>query len=87
MPTTPLRDQHEKLGARFTDFGAWEMPLQYEGVLAEHAAVRSDVGVFDVSHLGRFVVIGAGSTDLLRALLCNDIARGLSPVALNTRWR
>ena len=51
---------HEALGARFTDFGGWEMPLQYEGVIAEHMAVRQSVGVFDVSHLGRFPVDRAG---------------------------
>jgi aminomethyltransferase len=75
MPVTPLRDEHEALGARFTDFGGWEMPLQYEGVIAEHMAVREDVGVFDVSHLGRFAASGPGATDLLRDHLCNDIAR------------
>ncbi|GMQ93896.1 MAG: glycine cleavage system aminomethyltransferase GcvT [Acidimicrobiia bacterium] len=51
------------------------MPVQYEGVLAEHASVRDAVGVFDVSHLGRFEVAGRGSTELLRTQLCNDIAR------------
>jgi aminomethyltransferase len=75
MPVTPLRDAHEALGARFTDFGGWEMPLQYEGVIAEHTAVREGVGVFDVSHLGRFAATGAGATELLRSHLCNDIAR------------
>lgn len=75
MPATPLRDLHETLGARFTDFGGWEMPLQYTGVIAEHNAVRTGVGVFDVSHLGRFAATGPGATDLLRAHLCNDIAR------------
>ena len=52
MPVTPLRTVHETLGARFTDFGGWEMPVQYDGVIAEHTAVRESVGVFDVSHLG-----------------------------------
>jgi aminomethyltransferase len=51
------------------------MPVQYDSVLAEHEAVRSDVGVFDVSHLGRFEVIGGGATDLLVSQLCNDIRR------------
>ena len=74
MPRSPLHDEHSRLGARFVDFAGWEMPVQYEGVLAEHQAVRSTVGVFDVSHLGRFLVEGQGSTDLLRRLLCNDIA-------------
>ncbi len=75
MPVTPIRAAHEALGARFTDFGGWEMPLQYEGVIAEHTAVRDSVGVFDVSHLGRFAVTGPGATDLLRSHLCNDIAK------------
>ncbi len=74
MLQTPLRGAHEDLGARFTEFAGWEMPLQYEGVVAEHMAVRTGVGVFDVSHLGRFTVDGPGSTDLLRGQLCNDVA-------------
>ena len=75
MPVTPLRAAHESLGARFTDFGGWEMPVQYKGVIAEHTEVRDGVGVFDVSHLGRFAVTGPGATDLLRSHLCNDIER------------
>lgn len=73
MPTSPIHELHLRLNARFTDFGGWEMPVQYEGVLAEHAAVRDSVGVFDVSHLGRFDVSGPGATELIRAQLCNDI--------------
>ena len=75
MPRSPLHEAHEALGARFVDFSGWEMPVQYQGVLAEHTAVRTGAGVFDVSHLGRFSVAGAGTTDLLRSLLCNDAAR------------
>ncbi len=78
MPRSPLHAAHESLGARFVDFSGWDMPVQYEGVLAEHTAVRSDVGVFDVSHLGRFDLDGPGSTELLQTLLCNDIAK-ISP--------
>jgi len=74
MPHSPLHDEHSRLGAKFVDFAGWEMPVQYEGVIAEHQAVRESVGVFDVSHLGRFLVEGSGSTELLRGLLCNDIA-------------
>ena len=73
MPRSVLHEAHEALGARFVDFGAWEMPLQYEGVLAEHAAVREAVGVFDVSHLGRFTMAGPGADDIVQRLLCNDI--------------
>lgn len=72
---SPLHDAHAALGCRFTDFGGWEMPLQYEGTLAEHRAVRTGVGVFDVSHLGRFEVSGVGALDLVAGLLCNDPAR------------
>lgn len=74
MNETPLRSVHEELGARFTDFAGWEMPLQYEGIVAEHMAVRSTAGVFDVSHLGRFSLSGPGATELLRGQLCNDIS-------------
>src|ERR687885_555664 len=49
---TPLFDRHVALGARMVPFAGWEMPVQYDGVIAEHRAVRSDVGVFDVSHMG-----------------------------------
>ncbi len=73
MATSPINELHIRLGARFTDFGGWEMPVQYEGVLNEHAAVRNAVGVFDVSHLGRFDVNGPGVTKVLRRELCNDI--------------
>jgi aminomethyltransferase len=75
MPQSPIHDVHARIGARFTDFGGWSMPVQYNGVLEEHAAVRDDVGVFDVSHLGRFQVSGPGATDVVRSQLCNDITK------------
>jgi aminomethyltransferase len=75
MPQSPIHDVHARTGARFTDFGGWSMPVQYSGVLEEHAAVRNDVGLFDVSHLGRFEVSGPGATDVVRSQLCNDITR------------
>jgi len=75
MPDTPLRAEHDALGARFTDFGGWEMPLQYQGVIAEHMAVRESVGVFDVTHLGRFRLSGDGATAAIRQELCNEIAK------------
>lgn len=75
MMQSPLHGLHETLGARFTDFGGWSMPVQYAGVLEEHRAVREGVGVFDVSHLGRFEVRGQGAAELLRSQLCNDIER------------
>ncbi|MFN2525965.1 MAG: glycine cleavage system aminomethyltransferase GcvT [Actinomycetota bacterium] len=57
---SPLAAAHERLGARLVEFAGWDMPLQYEGVVAEHRAVRERVGVFDVSHLGKLRISGDG---------------------------
>jgi aminomethyltransferase len=70
---TPLHDRHVALGARMVPFAGWEMPVQYEGVIAEHRAVRADCGVFDVSHMGEFEVEGPRATTLLQATLSNDL--------------
>ena len=70
---SPLHSLNEELGARFVDFGGWEMPVQYESVLAEHRAVRATAGWFDVSHLGRFLWRGAGAASALNRLLTNDV--------------
>lgn len=75
MPASPLDPLHAAAGARFTDFGGWRMPVQYESVLDEHRAVRTSAGVFDVSHLGRFEVSGPAAADLVRSQLCNDILK------------
>jgi aminomethyltransferase len=70
---TPLHDRHVALGARMVPFAGWEMPVQYEGVIPEHRAVRADCGVFDVSHMGEFEVEGPRATALLQATLSNDL--------------
>src|SRR6266480_4476249 len=70
---TPLYDRHVALGARLVPFAGWEMPVQYEGVIPEHLAVRNDCGVFDVSHMGEFEVDGPRATALLQATLSNDL--------------
>ncbi|WP_139983994.1 glycine cleavage system aminomethyltransferase GcvT [Nocardioides litoris] len=75
---SPLHDRHLALGAKFADFGGWSMPLQYAGVVEEHTAVRTAVGVFDVSHLGKATVEGPGAADLVNATLTNDLGR-ISP--------
>src|SRR5579884_3369822 len=72
---TPLHDRHVALGARMVAFAGWEMPVQYEGVIAEHKAVRGDAGVFDVSHMGELEVEGPTARDLLQAMLSNDVDR------------
>ncbi|EQM78610.1 glycine cleavage system aminomethyltransferase GcvT [Microbacterium maritypicum] len=62
---TPLRARHEALGASFTDFGGWQMPVRYTSDLAEHHAVRQSAGIFDISHMAEFTVQGSGSADFL----------------------
>src|SRR4030088_3019160 len=70
---TPLPDRHGALGARMVPFAGWEMPVQYEGVIQEHRAVRTDAGVFDVSHMGEIEVEGPRAHELLQSLLSNDL--------------
>jgi aminomethyltransferase len=72
---TPLFDSHVMAGARLVDFAGWEMPLQYEGVLPEHIAVREACGIFDVSHMGEIETSGPGALELLQRLLSNDVAK------------
>jgi len=72
---TPLHGRHAAAGARLVPFAGWEMPVQYEGVIQEHRAVRSDCGVFDVSHMGEFHVEGPNVGELLQSLLSNDLDR------------
>ena len=72
---TPLYDRHVALGARLVPFAGWEMPVQYEGVIPEHLAVRRDCGVFDVSHMGELEVEGPRARELLQSLLSNDLER------------
>ena len=72
---TPLYDLHRELGAKLIDFGGWEMPVQYAGILEEHRAVRERVGIFDVSHMGELEVTGQDSLAFLQWLTPNDVAR------------
>ena len=74
---SPLHDRHAALGAKFADFGGWSMPIEYAGggVLAEHAAVREAVGLFDVSHLGTATVRGPGAAAFVDSCLTNDLTR------------
>ena len=74
---SPLHDRHVALGAKFAEFGGWSMPLEYAGggVLAEHAAVREAVGLFDVSHLGKALVRGGGAAAFVNSCFTNDLGR------------
>ena len=71
---TALYDRHVAAGAKLVEFAGWEMPVQYEGVRAEHMAVRESCGVFDVSHMGEIETSGSGALALLQGLLSNDVA-------------
>src|SRR5215218_9295449 len=75
--TSPLHDRHVAAGAKLADFSGWSMPIEYAGggVLAEHTAVRTEVGLFDVSHLGTATVCGPGAAALVDASLTNDLSR------------
>jgi len=75
---TPLYEQHIVAGAKLVPFAGWEMPVQYQGVIDEHRAVRTDAGVFDVSHMGELEVEGPKAGELLQYVLSNDLTR-LSP--------
>lgn len=73
LKRTPLYDLHLEAGARMVDFAGWEMPVSYAGILEEHRAVRTAVGVFDVSHMGEFTVKGPQAVEFLDHLLTNRI--------------
>ena len=75
LARTPLYERHLSLGARMVPFVGWEMPVQYAGVIPEHRAVRTDCGVFDVSHMGELEVEGPRARELLQGLLANDLDR------------
>lgn len=72
---TPLLDIHRSLGARLIDFAGWDMPLQYSGIIAEHQSVRRACGVFDVTHLGKLSIHGAGAGDALQRALTADVQK------------
>ena len=75
LQRTPLHSRHVAAGARTVPFVGWEMPVQYAGVIPEHRAVRTDCGVFDVSHMGELEVEGPRAHEFLQAVLANDLDR------------
>ena len=81
MPATPKRTQlyeiHKRLGARLIEFGGWEMPVQYSGIVDEHLTVRSNAGLFDLSHMGEIEIRGSGALPLIQKLITNDAANRL----------
>lgn len=75
LKKTPLNEIEKELGGKMVDFGGWELPVQYSGILDEHEAVRTNAGVFDVSHMGELTIRGPQALELLQKTTCNDVAK------------
>jgi aminomethyltransferase len=75
LKRTPLHDRHAAAGARLVPFAGWEMPVQYAGIREEHVAVRTKVGVFDVSHMGEIETRGPDAEAFLQRILSNDVSK------------
>ena len=75
LKKTPLNELHRKMGARMVDFGGWDMPVQYTGVIEEHLAARTTAGLFDVSHMGEIEITGPKALDLVNLLTPNDATK------------
>jgi aminomethyltransferase len=82
---TPLYSRHRDLGARLVEFGGWEMPVSYSGILSEHQAVRQRAGLFDVSHMGEFRIEGSDALAFLQSLVPNDVGKLTINQALYTQ--
>jgi aminomethyltransferase len=75
MKQTPLTNKHIELGAKMAEFAGYHMPISYSGIIEEHNAVRNGVGIFDVSHMGEFIVKGKQALDLVQAISSNDASK------------
>ena len=75
LKRTALFEEHQRLGGRLIDFGGWELPVQYTGVMDEHLGCRSNAGLFDVSHMGEVHVEGPDAESFLNYLVTNDVTK------------
>lgn len=75
MKKTPLNQIHKDMGAKMTDFGGWEMPVEYSGIIEEHQAVRNHCGLFDVSHMGEILISGENAAKSLQKIITNDLQK------------
>jgi len=87
---TPLYDEHARAGAKIIPFGGWLMPVQYTSIVEEHQAVRNAAGMFDISHMGQFLVDGEDAGTWLNSMLTNnieklDVGQGQYTFLLNDR--
>ena len=81
---TPLYEMHRRHGAKLVEFGGWEMPVSYRGILEEHRAVRTAAGLFDVSHMGEIEVTGREAGAVCQTLTTNDVRRLARTAASST---
>jgi aminomethyltransferase len=91
MKQTALHEIHKALGAKMVPFAGYEMPVQYDGVNVEHLAVRNSIGVFDVSHMGEFLIEGPNALDLVQSVCSNDCSwsgnkRGNNTIGYRSPW-
>src|SRR6201994_2179201 len=75
MKKTPFTQKHISLGAKMAEFAGYNMPISYSGINDEHAAVRTNAGIFDVSHMGEFIVKGPHALDLIQRITTNDASK------------
>src|SRR3954452_11458391 len=75
LKKTPLHARHRALGARMVEFGGWDMPVEYSGIVDEHMAVRTRAGLFDVSHMGEIEIAGADALKAVQHITTNDASR------------
>lgn len=75
LKKTPLHARHRSLGARMVEFGGWDMPVEYSGLVAEHMAVRTRAGLFDVSHMGEIEIAGKDALEAVQHITCNDAGK------------
>lgn len=75
LKLTPLNEAHKRLGAKMVDFGGWQMPVQYQGIIEEHMAVRTKAGLFDVSHMGEVWISGEDALKFVQKMVTNDVAK------------
>src|SRR5207248_6156400 len=75
MKNTPFTEKHKALGAKIAEFAGYNMPISYSGINDEHAAVRKNAGVFDVSHMGEFILKGEHALDLIQRVTTNDASK------------
>jgi aminomethyltransferase len=85
LKETPLVDAHRALGGRMVDFAGWNMPVQYKSIVTEHMATRTAVGLFDVSHMGEFLIEGEKAGEFLQHLVPNDVLKLTANKALYTQ--